>query len=480
MRFIGVLVAWIMLTLPYTTSARSVPESFADLVEELSPAVVNISTTQKVNSPGFSFKFKGLPPGNEFDPFREFFERFGGDMGEGGKQREVTSLGSGFVVDPNGYIVTNNHVVEEAEEIVVTFHDEKKFDATIIGRDPKTDLALLKIEAKQQLPHVTFGDSDTMRVGDWVLAIGNPFGLGGSVSAGIVSARSRDINVGPFDDFIQTDAAINRGNSGGPLFNIKGEVVGVNSAIFSPSGGNVGIGFSIPSALAEPVLRQLREYGRTHRGWLGVKIQRVTDEIAESVGLDKAQGALVLEISEDSPAKKGGVEPGDVILKFNGRNIEEMRRLPRIVAETKIGTHVKLTLWRKGREKTINITLGELEEEDEVEHASSFGGGKDKAIRGEAFLGMKLSSLNRSLRAQYNIDKQVKGVFVIAVEAGSKVAGQGIRPNDIIVEINQDKVVSVSELKNAIKAVRKKDRDFALARINRAGTMLFVTIPVEE
>ncbi len=479
MRLICLISACFIIAFSTPVPAKPVPESFADLVETLSPAVVNISTRQKVKAPGFSFKFKGLPPGDEFDPFREFFERFGGGEFNGERQREVTSLGSGFVIDPEGYIVTNNHVVETAEEIVVTFHDEKKYDAEVIGRDPKTDLALLKIETKQKLPHVTFGDSDTLRVGEWVLAIGNPFGLGGSVSAGIVSARSRDINVGPFDDFIQTDAAINRGNSGGPLFNINGEVVGVNSAIFSPSGGNIGIGFSIPSALAEPVLKQLREHGRTHRGWLGVKIQRVSEEIADSLGLSNTEGALVLEVSEDSPAEEGGVEPGDVILEFDGRRVEEMRKLPRIVAETKIGTRVKLVVWRKGREKTLTITLGELEEGEEIEEASS-AGPKEKSLRGESFLGMKLSALNRSLRSRYDLDKDLKGVLVIAVETGSKVAEQGIRPNDVIVEINQDKVASVSELKDAIKAVRKKGRDFALARINRGGTMLFVTIPVEE
>ena len=267
-RFLAMMV--MCLAASAAQAATALPPSFADLVEKLSPAVVNVSTTQKVKDAGLKLQFKGLPEGQEFDPFREFFEQFGeryGQQNQGAApERNVTSLGSGFVIDPSGYVVTNHHVVAEADQVTVTFQDDSKFEAKIVGRDAKTDLALLKIDSKKPLPFVEFGDSDAMRVGDWVIAIGNPFGLGGSVSAGIVSARSRNINAGPFDDFIQTDAAINRGNSGGPLFNEKGEVIGVNSAIFSPTGGNVGIGFSIPAALAEPVLKQLREHGRTHRG----------------------------------------------------------------------------------------------------------------------------------------------------------------------------------------------------------------------
>lgn len=463
--------------------ARSAPDSFAPLVEKLMPAVVNISTTQKVQvrSNPFNFQFRG-PNGQEFDPFKEFFERFGQQQG-GGKvrEREVTSLGSGFVVDPSGYIVTNNHVIAEADEIMVNFADDTQLEAKIVGRDPKTDLALLKVEPNGKLPSLTFGDSDKMRVGDWVIAIGNPFGLGGSVSAGIISARSRNINAGPFDDFLQTDAAINRGNSGGPLFNINGEVIGVNSAIYSPTGGNVGIGFAIPSTLAEPVLGQLREFGRTHRGWLGVKIQPVTDEIAESLGLKRTQGALVLEVNDDSPAKEAGVLEGDVILRFNGERIKEMRQLPRLVAEAKVGSESKLTVWRDGREKQLSITLGELEAYEEAQNgeeggdASSAGEPKSQTVSG-----LKLLELNDAARKQFGYDKKVTGVLVAEIDDKSDMIGRNIRPQDLITHVNQQAVKSIADFKKLMKAQRESGRQYALIRIRRSNGMAFVTIPTKE
>jgi serine protease Do len=479
------VVAICFIAFAQPAMARETPPSFADMVETLSPAVVNISTTQKVKAnTGPSMQFQGLPQGEEYEPFREFFERFYERFGDGGmlpKEQNVTSLGSGFVVDPEGYIVTNNHVVEQADEVTVTFQDDSKFEAKVVGKDAKTDLALLKIETNKKLPFVTFGDSDEMRVGDWVIAIGNPFGLGGSVSAGIVSARSRNINAGPFDDFIQTDAAINRGNSGGPLFNINGEVIGVNSAIFSPSGGNIGIGFAIPSTLVKPVLQQLREYGRTHRGWLGVKIQHVTEEIADSIGLKSTNGALVLEVNPKSPADKAGVEVGDVILSFNGQAIREMRKLPRLVAETKVGTKVGMTVWRKGDEKNLSITLGEMEEEETDQAADSQGESKQaEQTKTEEYLGLKLMTLTRSLRKEYNIEQPTEGVVVLGVEPGTVGDTSGLRRYDIIIEANQKPVESVDELKAAIKEAGKQDKKHALLRVSRGGTVMFVTIPVKK
>lgn len=467
-----------------SVAARGAPESFAPLVEKLMPAVVNISTTQKVkvnNSP-LQFQFRGLPEGQQFDPFREFFERFGQQQNGQQKEREVQSLGSGFVIDASGYIVTNNHVIEQADQINVIFPDDTQLEAEVIGRDPKTDLALLKVEPKKPLPSLKFGDSDDMRVGDWVIAIGNPFGLGGSVSAGIISARSRNINAGPFDDFLQTDAAINRGNSGGPLFNIDGEVVGVNSAIFSPTGGNVGIGFAIPSALAEPVLDQLQEYGRTHRGWLGVKIQPVTDEIAESLGLKKTAGALVLEVNESSPAAKAGVLPGDVILAFNGKRIQEMRELPRLVAEAKVGSSSKLTVWREGRERNLSVELGELEAYEAANNGEAEKSDKATEAKSaaEKVAGLEVTNLTSALRQQLKIDENVKGIIVRSIDPESDVLGRNIRQNDLITHVNQQPVESVKDFKALMQAQRKAGRDYALIRIRRTGGMAFVTIPTKE
>lgn len=477
----ALLLAAQPLTLPVATAA-DMPPSFANLVEHLSPAVVNISTTQKIKAAGVPMmEFHGLPEGEEFEPFREFFEQFGDQLGKQGGQpqeQDVTSLGSGFVIDPVGYIVTNNHVVADADQVTVTFQDDSKYEAKIVGRDAKTDLALLKIEVKKTLPYVRFGDSDTMRVGDWVIAIGNPFGLGGSVSAGIISARSRNINAGPFDDFIQTDAAINRGNSGGPLFNANGEVIGVNSAIFSPSGGNIGIGFAIPSALAEPVLKQLKEFGRTHRGWLGVKIQHVTEEIADSLNLDVVHGALVLEVNTGSPAEKAGIEAGDVILSYNGQEVKEMRRLPRLVAETKVGATVDVVIWRKGKEKTAKVTLGEMDENasEVAEDAEDTQPSIDK--KAEKYLGLQLSPLSPAVRKQLGIEQE-NGVLVLAVEPGTVGDESGLRRYDVIVEANLQPVTSVKDLKLGVESARKQGKKHALLRISRGKNLMFVTIPVE-
>lgn len=468
--------------IPARAEARGTPESFADLVEKLSPAVVNVSTTQKVKGAEgvpFMFPFEGMPQG-QMDQFKDFFERFGAPQGEGeGMEREVQSLGSGFVVDPAGYIVTNNHVIEEADEITVRFQDETKYVAKVVGRDSKTDLALLKIEAKGKLPYVTFGDSESVRVGDWVIAIGNPYGLGGSVTTGIISARSRHINAGPFDDFLQTDAAINRGNSGGPMFDIHGKVIGVNTAIFSPTGGNVGIGFAIPATLAKPVIDQLKQYGRTHRGWLGVKIQHVTDEVADSVGLKKEYGALVLEVTPDSPAAKAGIEPGDVILSFNGQEIKEMRELPRIVAETKIGTSAEVVVWRAEQKKEFGVTLGELDEKEE-EEAAAPATDSDAAPKGEKLLGMTLAAVDDATRKQFTLAKKQEGVVVLEVVQSSAAAARGIARGDVIIGVGQEDIVAVEDLKKAIEQAKSDGKKFALLRVQRGKTATFVTLPTRE
>ncbi|MCE2927296.1 MAG: DegQ family serine endoprotease [Rickettsiales bacterium] len=466
-RFVSaVLLSWSLTFPAYGQAQATVPQAgFADLVEKLSPAVVNISTTQKVKNPPimFGMPFEGLPNTPEMEPFREFFDRFGQGMKQA-PEREATSLGSGFVIDPKGYVITNNHVIEQADEITVIFSDNSKYKATIVGGDKKTDLALLKIETKKDLPFVTMGDSDSARVGDWVIAIGNPFGLGGSVTQGIISARQRSINAGPFDDFLQTDAPINRGNSGGPLFNIKGEVIGINTAIFSPSGGSVGIGFAIPTALAKPVIDQLKTSGKVTRGWLGVKIQEVSEEIADSVGLEKPMGALVLDVAKDSPAGKIGIQAGDVITHFDGKEVREMRNLPRLVAEAPIGKKVEISYWRKGKAMSGQITVGELK--DEAEKAA--GGSKEPsgaAGAGEVMLGMRLLQENGQL-------------IVAGLEANSEAAKRGVREGDVIREVGGEKVATVAALKEAMQAAKKAGRKFALVRISRGNEEAFITLPV--
>ena len=473
--------------------ANERPGSFADLVEKLSPAVVNVSTTQKVKAGSMvGSPFEGLPEefqnSPEFEPFRQFFDQFGKKHGakpdkDEGDDHEVYSLGSGFIIDASGYVITNNHVVDDADEVTVTLSDKSKYKAKIIGRDKKTDLALLKVEAKKDLPFVALGDSDAMRVGDWVIAIGNPYGLGGSVTQGIISARQRSINAGPFDDFLQTDASINRGNSGGPLFNLKGEVIGINTAIFSPSGGSIGIGFAIPTALAKPVIDQLKQFGKTHRGWLGVKIQEVSEEAAESVGLAKQMGALVLEVSKGSPADKVGLKAGDVITAFDGKDIKEMRFLPRMVAETKIGKTVPVTYWRGNASKTVDITIGELDEhEDEADGEGKDKGkkSKDKNTDSETVMGMQISPLSPKLREELNLSDSQTGVVVVDVTHNSEAAKRGVRPGDVIVDINNTPVKTAEDLKNGFETARKLGRKNALVRVVREKDTAFVTLPTAE
>ncbi|MCL4164029.1 UNVERIFIED_CONTAM: hypothetical protein GTU68_046355, partial [Idotea baltica] len=423
-----------LIVAPLTAFARSTPGSFADLAEKLSPSVVNISTSQKVDRPSFGPRSgPELPEGTPFDDFfKDFFDKRGG--GGGNQPRTVQSLGSGFVIDPAGYIVTNNHVIEGADEITVNFVNGDALLAKLIGTDPKTDIALLKLieDPSEPLPFVPFADSDKTRVGDWVIAIGNPFGLGGSVSAGIISARNRDINAGPYDDFLQTDAAINRGNSGGPLFNMDGEVVGVNTAIFSPTGGSVGVGFSVPSNIAGNIVDQLREYGETRRGWLGVRIRQVTDELAEGLQLDKVGGALVEDVTKDGPAEKAGVEIGDVILSFDGKEIGEMRELPRAVAATPIEETVRMVVSRKGKTQTLKVTVGRLKEAGDEDRPKAEDKPEEKAP--------ELETLDREARERLELDKALKGALVTDVLSTGPAAKKGIQPGDVIVEVAQEAV----------------------------------------
>lgn len=464
-------------------NAAKAPGSFAPLVEKLSPAVVNISTTQTVSQtnamPGFKFSF---PPGSPFEQFNDLFKkRFGGkNFGRGGNKppRKATSLGSGFIIDPSGIVVTNNHVVAEADEITVTLQDDTQLEAEIIGRDEKIDIAVLRVKSNKKLPFVEFGDSDKARVGDWIIAIGNPYGLGGSVSAGIISARARDINVGPFDDFLQTDAAINRGNSGGPMFNMKGEVIGVNTAIFSPSGGNVGIGFALPAALAEPVISQILKFGKAKRAWLGVKIQPVTDEIAESLGLEDSYGAMVLEVLKDGPAESAGVQVGDIILKFNGERIESMRKLPRIVAGSPIGDKTVIQVFRNGQVKNLRVQLGELNEEeiakDEIPEPS-----KNNSLRERSknVLGMGLLPLDSEIRNKYSISTK-QGLLIAKVNPESDAAEKRLAPGMIIIKANQRSIASVEDIRRQVDAVKKAGRGSILLMIKHGDVQRFVALPV--
>ncbi len=468
----AVFVALVFAVAMAPRAALAAPESFADLAEQLSPAVVNISTSQTVDRPDRGNRPQ-LPPGSPFeDLFKDFFD---GQNQQG--PRTVSSLGSGFVIDPDGLVVTNNHVIEGADEIVVNFVDGSSLPAELVGTDPKTDIAILKVTPPSPLPFVPFGDSDASRVGDWVLAIGNPFGLGGSVSAGIISARNRDISSGPYDDFIQTDAAINRGNSGGPLFNMDGEVIGVNTAIISPSGGSIGIGFSVPSALVKTVVAQLREFGRTRRGWLGVRIQTVTDELAEGLGLDEPAGALVSEVTADGPAASGGVEAGDVILKFDGRDVREMRDLPRMVAETEVGKDVRVLVWRKGQTQALKVVLGLLEEGDTPVPAEVDKPEEPEAA--ESALEMKLQPLTDATRSEYNIAAEIKGVVVTEVVAGSPAAEKGIRPGDVIVEVAQQAVATPADVRGAVAKAKEEARKSVLMLVQSGENLRFVAVKIE-
>ena len=451
--------------------ARSAPESFADLAAQALPAVVNVSSTQKVPQ---DQQMQDLD-----EMFRDFLDRREGQPPEQQRPRGGTSLGSGFIIDPAGYIVTNNHVIEDAAEIMVLTHDNEELKATIVGRDEKTDLALLKVEAKHPLPYVNWGDSEALRIGDWVMAIGNPFGLGGSVTAGIVSARQRDINSGPYDDYIQTDASINRGNSGGPMFNMDGEVVGINTAIFSPTGGSVGIGFAIPANLAKPIIAQIKEFGKPKRGWLGVRIQTVSPELAEGLRLKEPKGALVASVTKDGPADKAGIKQGDVVLKFDGKEITQMRGLPRIVAETETGKSADVVIWRQGKEVTLKVAVGELTEEAEQKTLASVEA-PASAIATIDSLGLKLSAISDELRKKHQIPADAEGVVVVDVAQTGPAAEKDMRPGDVIAEVDQKAVTLPEDVAQRVKAAQDNGYRVVTLLVNRAGEFQWIALKITQ
>jgi serine protease Do len=426
-----------------------------------------------------------LPNDPQLDElFRDFFNRRGPGGDPQNRERgprRVSSLGSGFIIDSSGIVVTNNHVISEADEITVILNDGSRLKAELIGKDQKTDLALLRVKPDKPLKAVKFGDSEKLRLGEWVIAIGNPFSLGGSVSAGIVSARNRDINSGPYDNYIQTDAAINRGNSGGPLFNLDGEVVGINTAIISPSGGSIGIGFAVPSKTAMPVIDQLKQFGETRRGWLGVRIQQVTDEIAESLKIAPPRGALVAGIDDRGPAKPAGIEPGDVIVKFDGKDIKEMRDLPRVVADTPVGKQVPVVVIRKGKEDTKTVTLGRLEDGEKVTAAAApkDDGTADKPVVKKT-LGLELANMSDDLRRRYKIKDTVKGVVITGVDANSPASDKRLTPGDVIVEIAQEAVGDTGDLQAKIDKLKKDGRKSALLLVAGAdGELRFIALGLQ-
>ena len=464
-----------------TSSFARGPDGISDVAERVIDAVVNISTSQKVearNTP-----MPQLPNDPQLDElFRDFFNRRGQNDPQNRERgpRRVNSLGSGFVIDAAGIVVTNNHVIAEADEITVILNDGTRLKAELIGKDQKTDLALLRVKPDKPLKAVKFGDSEKLRLGEWVIAIGNPFSLGGTVTAGIVSARNRDINSGPYDNYIQTDASINRGNSGGPLFNLEGEVVGVNTAIISPSGGSIGIGFAVPSKTALPVIDQLKQFGETRRGWLGVRIQQVTDEIAESLKISPPRGALVAGVDDKGPAKPAGIEPGDVIIKFDGKDIKEMRDLPRVVADTPIGKQTPVIIIRKGKEETKTVTLGRLEDGEKVAAADPKGDAAPNKGVVKKTLGIELANMSDDLRKRYKIKDSVKGVVITGIDANSPAADKRLSAGDVIVEIAQEAVANADDLQSKIDKLKKDGRKSALMLVAGAdGELRFVALSLQ-
>jgi serine protease Do len=483
----SLLILAALLLLPAVGAfAKPAPDSFADLAAKLLPAVVNISTTQTIkgdskNRPGADMP--QFPPGSPFEEFfKDFFDRNQQQRGQREAQpRRATSLGSGFIVDSAGIVVTNNHVIADADEITVTLQDDTNFKAEVIGRDTKIDIAVLRIKPTKPLASVKFGDSDGTRVGDWVLAIGNPFGLGGSVTAGILSARAREINAGPYDDFLQTDASINRGNSGGPMFNMAGEVIGINTAIYSPSGGSIGIGFAIPSNLARPIAEQIKEFGHARRGWLGVNIQSVTDEIAESLGLDKPHGALIASVRDGGPAQVGGIQPGDVVLTFDGKEVTDMRRLPRIVAETPIDRTVKVTVWRKRKESIVDVKVGELKDEEQQAAVTPKQPQTPPEPPGSVkALGLSLSNLTPELRERFSLAEDTAGVVVTDVVQDSAASEKGLKAGDVIVEVAQEEVKNPGQITAKIDDAKKAGRKSVLLLVDRQGDLRFVALKLDQ
>jgi serine protease Do len=497
MRVWGVSAAILALCLSSPVLARGAPDGFADLAEQLLPAVVNVSSTQTIAAGKEA-------PEDEETPFEQFFHDYmnrhnhgdnhgdagpdddDGDNGDNGSgnnggdngPHHTQSLGSGFIIDPSGIIVTNNHVIDGADEISVILQDNTTLKARVLGHDDRTDLAVLKVESKNPLPFVHFGDSDKSRVGDWVVAIGNPFGLGGTVTAGIVSARGRDIQQGPYDDFIQTDAPINRGNSGGPLFNLAGEVVGINTAIYSPSGGSIGIGFSIPSSEARLIVEQLRQYGHTRRGWLGVRIQQVTPDIADTLGLANSDGALVAGVTSGGPADRAHLQNGDVIVAFDGKKIEAMHNLPRIVAQTAVGRDVPVKIWRQGHEILLDAVVTEMPEDSAPAVKLAAKPAPDKSVLVQN-LGIKLAPMSEALKHKYKLDPAQKGVVIVDVAPDSVAADRGMRAGNVIMEVQQHAVAMPGDVLARLRALRAAGKKSALLLLAGPDGFNYVPVPLD-
>ncbi len=452
------------------------PQSVAPIAEELIEAVVNVSTSQAIKGPQ-GLPLPSVPKGS---PYHEYFDDFFDHRGAPSVQdRMVSSLGSGFIIDgKEGVIVTNNHVIDGAEEIQINLHDGTKLKAELVGKDTKTDIALLKVSSPKELKAVKFGSSAAIRVGDWVMAIGNPFGLGGSVTLGIISAKARNINSGPYDDYLQTDASINKGNSGGPLFNMDGEVIGVNTAIISPTGGSIGISFAVPADVAAAVVQQLRQYHEVRRGWLGVKIQTVSEEIASSLGIPENSGALVAAVTPDGPAAKGGVQSGDIIVKFDKEPVDSMRSLPRLVARAPIDQKVDVEILRKGQKMTLQVTVGRLSEDEEIKAELGESGTQPKDS-GTVVLGLKLSVLTEELRSKYGIAPNVKGAIVDEVDPNSPAANS-IKAGDVIVQVANEPVADPQDVAKRIDTVKKTSRKSAMLEVEDGkGSHRFITVPVD-
>ncbi|MGH6892146.1 MAG: DegQ family serine endoprotease [Dongiaceae bacterium] len=478
-RVIGGAAATILgLAVAAPSFASPPPESFADLAANVSPAVVNISSTHVLAQQDRSDSNQMPFDLHEGAPFEQFFKPFLDQQREQQKHpRKVTSLGSGFIIDASGYVVTNNHVIYEAKDIEVTLNDGSEYPAKLIGADSKTDLALLKVETKKPLPYVSFGDSDKMRIGDWVMAVGNPFGLGGTVTAGIVSARGRDIHEGPYDDFLQIDAAINQGNSGGPTFSTDGSVIGINTAIVSPSGGSVGIGFAIPSNLAKPIIAELMQQGHIERGWLGVAIQELTPDLTQGLGLASDKGALISSVQDGSPAATAGLKSGDVVLGFGDHAIASPKDLSRVVAETPSGTSAPVKIWRNGAEQTVSIKVAPMKED--VASAETSGDGPSTPGTVEQ-LGATLAPVNDRARERFGLADDVEGVVVADLNQDSVLADQGVRPGDVIERIDDRTVATPADVAKALDDARADKRSVAVMLIGRDGNDWFVAVQIGQ
>ena len=468
MKNFRLIILTFILTLGFSvqSSSNSIPASFADLAEKLMPSVVNISTTQTVTTNANPFPFQ-FPPGS---PFEDMFKEFGTPQ-----KRQSAALGSGFIIDAKGIVVTNNHVIQDAEDIIVRVNGDQEFKAKVIGADPLSDIAVLQLETKEKFVPVQFGDSDKARIGDWVIAIGNPFGLGGTVTSGIISARNRSIGLSRYEDYIQTDASINSGNSGGPLFDMNGDVIGINTAILGRN-GSIGIGFSIPSNSAQLVIDQLIEFGETKRGWLGVRIQDVTQEIADVEKLDEPRGALVASVAEDSPSDKAGIKAGDIILEFNGVKINQMKELPAIVAKTKVGKTVKVKVWRNKRELTKNVLLGRLETSDDFKVSEKQEPKKDLVIED---LKITVRELTKEDIKERKLPNQTSGLVITKIGNTSPLINS-VEVNSIIVEAQKTKVKSASELEKIVKQVlRSSQKTILIAIYNNQNQRRYIGIKLD-